>query len=246
MKNLTLAEQYYNQLLIFFDGISLLFWLIPLPFIYLRWKWLNRPMKLFGLYLILLFFLHIAEQIHIWVVLKNDPYWEFMKMLRINDTNFFNVFYRLTGFFFLGMFYNILLNEKTKIYLFKKLIWLLCICVLLICFFVDGYNQFGTFNAILHRAFLTILPLLCIKKLSESKLHNSIWKNSFFLISLGLLIPTILSLFMSFLGSGLQQDNFILYVKTVIFRKLVGLGGEVLFALAFINYKSTRYFEQRK
>lgn len=246
MNELTEYEKYFNQVLINFDGISLLFWLVPLPFILYYWNKLNRPLKLFGVYVFVLFFLHLAEQIHIWIVLKNDPYWELMKKLHIKDTNFLNITYRLACFSLVGTFYNTILPETIRQKITGiRFIFILCLLSVLIYIFIDGYSHFGTINSLMSRWFQIILSLLCIRKISKSGLNQTIWKNSFFLISLGILIPNVVSLFISFLGSGLQQSNFVLYVKVIIFRNIVGFFGDILTVFAFVNYQSVRYFEKK-
>ncbi len=244
MNYLSPEEQYYNQILIFFDGVSLLFWLIPLPFILINWKYLGEPLKLFGKYLITTLALHVLEQIHIWTVLKYDPYWEFMKKLDITDTNFLNISYRLASYIFLSFFYFKILNSRTKVSV-NTLIVIQCSFVIIIYFFIDGYNKFGTVNSTLNRTFQIVLPLIYLRKISISKLNSNIWENSFVLITIGLLVTNILSLCLSFFSSGLHEANFILYVKTVIFRNVISLIGEVLFANAFINYKTTSKLNKR-
>jgi hypothetical protein len=238
MRYLSPTEQYYNQFVILFDGISLFFWLIPLPFIWLYWKELNKPLKLFGAYLFTLFFWHIIEQIHIYTVLKNDFYWEIMKGLDLRDTNFLGITYRLTTLLFLNVFYQYTF-DKTNSYLFleKPIFIISCFVCISIYFYVDGYKEYGTVNSTLIRSYLIVLPTIAIYKLAKVQLNNTIWKNPIFLINMGLLVPNIFMLLMSFLGSDLHKSNFILFAQSGVIRNILSLLGELLFVMAYRNHR---------
>jgi|GEM_PF-6023557 len=234
MDNLAGQEKLFNEILIYFDRLSIFFWLIPLPFAFFSWRRLEPSMKIFGAYLSVLLLLHIVEHVHIQTVLINDPYWEFMKKFGIKDTNFFNITYRIACLYFVGLFYDRVMRSSTRsIVAIKELTLLLCIFSIFIYFFIDGFREYGTFNAILVRVFQIGLSLFYIRQITQIKLSKSVFKNPVFLISLGILLPSTITLIMSFIGDGLHESDFVLYVKAVIFRNVVGFAGDILFAISF-------------
>ena len=237
MNNLAEREKLFNELLIYFDGISIFFWLIPLPFVVFSWRKLEPAMKIFGTYLGVLVSLHIIEHIHIQLVLKYDVYWEFMKKFEIKDTNFFNITYRFACLFFIGSFYDRVTNNSKKFPISIKVFsLLLCIFSIFIYLFIDGFRNYGTFNAILIRVFQIGLSLFYIRRITQIRLSKSVFRNPIFLISLGILLPSTVTLIMSFIGDGLHDSNFVLYVEAVMFRNVVGFAGDILFAFSFYMY----------
>lgn len=241
MPQLSELEQHYNNILILFDRFSILFLLIPVPFALKKIRNIQFPMKVFAYFLFTSLLLHISEHIHIWAVLKYDPYWEFMKSINIRDTNFFNIFYRLTSYIYLGIFYQLtLFQKKSEQSPIKNIAFGLCVVTIFIYFFIDGYNKFGTVNSILSRCFMIVLSLWSIKQIFKYQLNFRIWKNPFFLISLGILFPTAFTLILSFFSDTLHENDFILYVKTIIGRNIISLAGEILFALSFIYSKNAK------
>ena len=242
MHNLNELEQDYNKILILFDRVSILFWFIPIPTILLNWNRMSKELKIFAFYLVALLSLHFIENIHIWAVLKFDPYWEFMKSIDIRDTNFFNIFYRLTSYIFLGFFYEItILKENNHELNFKKKSLILCMIAIFIFFFIDGYSKFGTVNSILSKCFQIILPLISINQMFKYRLNSNIWKNSFFLVNLGILLPTAFTLILSFFSDSLHENHFILFVQSIIARNIISLIGEILFAFAFVYSNNSKF-----
>ena len=234
MHQLSDIEQSYNKMLILFDRISILFSLIPLMYIWKVYYTKDKAIKVFTYFILASILLHIIEHIHIWIVLTYDPYWEIMKKLNIRDTNFFNIFYRLNIYIFLGIFYEEIIVRRTIHQI--SIIHICCILIIfsiLIYFFVDGYNQFGTVNSIVSRSFQILFSLISINQIFKSKLNTSIWKNPYFLINLGILLPNSFTLLLSFLSDTFHKTNFILYVQSVIIRNVITLLGEIFFTMAF-------------
>jgi hypothetical protein len=233
---------FFNSLYIFLGKIGTALLLIPFPAAFRARKYLNKPLKLLCFYLISLVAVNIFEQLFIWSATEHyDVFWKpILAVLKIGDTNFLNILSRLTDFVFVGWIFsfavNISLAEKLK-----TISSVLFFVIILVYFFVDGYQSYGTINAILNRSYLVAIPVVYFWYIFNSLPVISLWKNPYFLFGLGLFIPNLFGLFLSFAGDKLNETDYVAFVKVSIFRNLLAVLAQFLFALAFMRARYAKY-----
>jgi hypothetical protein len=202
-------------------------------------------MKLLVLYLAILFLAEFIDIGFVWVVnnYTNDvlPY---LQKFKISDTNFLAIIHRLPDYVFVGWIFSYAIKDPLGNYL-KKISWGLIPIAILIYFFVDGYTTYGTVNAILNRTYLVVVPVIYFWYLFNSPPHLSLWKNSFFLFGLGLFVPNLVGLVMSFVGEKLNQTDYVSFVKISLFRNVLTIMAQFLFALAFYYAHFTKFLEKK-
>ncbi len=242
MEKLTLLEKDYNRFLENFDRFSIILWIIPILVAFWKIKNLNYPLRIYLYYSLTIFSLHILEHVHIWAVMKYDPYWEFMKSLKINDTTFFVIFFRLTVYYFIGRFYKQILQKKTSSIVYK-ISWVCFISSIFIYWFVDGYNKYGFVNPILVRLFLIVIPITFLSEIYSNRPNITLWKNPYFLISQSLIISNVLSLLFALIAESIHYTNFVLYAQLSIVRNIVSIFTDLLVAYAFYQARNVKFMK---
>jgi hypothetical protein len=237
--------EFYNNLLKYFGKITNYFSFLPIIIMFWKRIYLTKPTKLFLIYLIALILSNMLEQMFIWLANNYTaqllPY---LKQYSISDTNFLNIFNRLPDYIFVGWIFSFAIKDPLGNYL-KKISWGLVPLVIFIYFFVDGFTTYGTFNSALSRIYLVVVPVIYFWYLFNSPPHLSLWKNSFFLFGLGLFVPNLVGLFMSFVGDKLYQTDYVSFVKLSLFRNGLTIMAQFLFALAFYYAHFTKFLEKK-
>lgn len=242
MHKLTIIEEHYNNLLIDFNKFSVMFLLLQIFVALWNWKYIGKPLKVYFYYTLMVVFIHLLEHIHIWVVMNYDPYWEFMKSVNIGDTTFFNIFYRITIFYFLGKFYEMLFDTQMGLITRKISVISISIVILIFCF-IDGYNQYGTINAIVTRIFSIVIAGLYLKQVFFKAPNLNLWKNPYFLISQSLIISNVLSMLFALIAEEIHYTNFVMYAQLSIGRNIINIVTELLVAYAFYQARYVKFLK---
>jgi hypothetical protein len=221
--------------------IFFLFTLIVILCGLIRFKALNYSLKIFLTYLFLTFIYNGIEQLFLWSVNAHTEKWlPILNKFKITDTNFLALYGRLIDIAILAPFYIFILEFK------RKKMWILgAICLFIFCIviaiYVDGWRNYGTINSLINRSLLILLPLTYLWKLIKKTQQLSFWKNPYFLISLGILIPNLFSIIMSFIGNKLASTDYVLFIKVSLFRLFVSFFGQLLFIRAFLYAKLAKF-----
>jgi len=234
-------EEFFNMLLLNTGRILLAINLLLLAIGVLKWTTLNTALKTFWSYLLAVVLYNFIEQGFIWSVTHYTNFWRpFLKEFQIGDTNFLNILSREIDYIILGIYYSKVLHG-----VYSKLILAISIALfgtaLCVYFWVDGFRTFGNVNATINRLFLVIIPTFHLWFLNKSAPVLNLSKNSYFLISVGLLIPNLFGLFLSFVGDKINQTDFILFVQLSLVRNALSAIGLLLFAYAFYQSKYIKY-----
>lgn len=234
-------ENYYNEIYIRVGYVILIFILLPILIGILRWRYLNTSLRIFFWYLLSVFSYNILEHGFVWSVNEHTKAWEpFLVMFDIEDTNFLNVISRLLDYVFLGWFYSVISEGSFGVWV-KRVTILIFVLAAFVYFFVDGFRSYGNVNALLNRVYLVTLTVLYLWSLFRSNTMLNLWRNSYFLISIGLLFPNLFGLFLSFVGDKINQTDFVLFVKISLLRNAFTAIGLLLFCLAFKNARYTKF-----
>ena len=234
-------EQLHSHYLKSFGEAATAFMVLPLAMAVIYRKNLTKPLKLVFLYLLILFFYNFSESLFVWLV---NTYTNFilpyLKKFNISDTNFIAIIGRLIDYIFVGWIFSYALKAPISQWL-KKVSWGLIPLAILVYFFVDGFRTYGTVNAIINRVYLVAVPALYFWHLFRSVPNLSLWRNSFFLFGLGIFIPSLIGLMMSFIGDKLNQTDYVAFVKLSIFRNVLTILAQFVFAFAFYQAKYVKF-----
>ena len=70
-------------------------------------------------------------------------------------------------------------------------------------------------------------------------------KNTYFWISLGLIIPNLIGLFLHFTGKKIETTDKVLFVKLNMVHDLFQIVGFILIAVGFYYARYTKYLPQK-
>jgi hypothetical protein len=210
------------------------------------WKWRhhNKPLRIFFYYIFATLVLHFVEQGFIWATRKSTYYDEFKPFLDtfgITSTAFLSIFVFLKNVILLGWFYIVLLaKEPITIYL-KKVIWILIITEIISYLFVEGHNSFGIINPTIDGIFCFVFPMIYLWFLYNFGKLIPLFKNSFYLISTGLIIQNLFGLLYFFTSDKLYETDIVMYSIVSIVRNGIDIIGYLFFAYAFYQAKYAKY-----
>ena len=237
-------EIYWNDILMYSGRITTLFYFVPIISALLFAKYLNRPLKIFLLYSITTLLINFIEIGFIWatgayteVLLPYLEYWE------IRNTFFLQILDYIKNFLFLGLFFSLVIPlDSIKIY-FLRLGQILTIIALINYFFFVGYKEQGILNPSMNAIFIVIIPLIYMWKSQRISLRIPLKKNPYLWISLGLIIPNLLNLFLFFSGDYLSKLDFILFIKFSLLKNCFIVLGQILIAIGFAHSYYARFIK---
>ena len=184
-------EIYYNTLLQNLGPIMVGILLIPIIIGFINRYALSELLKIFWIYLIVLFIVYLFNLLFIWSVNNYYVFFEpFLTKFSIQNTYFLAILSYTTSIIFTGYFYSVVFNSL----LIKRITVFYIFIAIGIYFFIDGYHDYGSFNATLLNIFIITLSLIFINKAFKTDLNKTFFKNPIVLISFGLLLPNIFQL----------------------------------------------------
>lgn len=239
---MTPLENSWNDLLLLFGKVTTIAMLIPVVVALSRKALHNRPLRVIFWYCLLSFLINAFEHTLIWAVNTYTSffrpaldYWE------IEYFFFLTILYYLKDFLLLGLFYSLIFPIQP----FNRFIlWsgrILALAATINYLFIDGYNVFGVFNPLTDAVFIVALPLLYLWFSQQQSLRIPLKKSPYFWISLGLLLPNLLSLFLYFTGDYIHRTAFILYAKFSTIKNAFEIAGQILIAIGFLHARYARF-----
>ncbi len=236
---------FYNAIWVFVSRVALGFMVIPLLLSFRYVKFINKKLKFFLLYLFITLVLSIGEQLVYQLMLHfyeiKNP---FFTQFGINDTNFYQILFIIKDFILLGLFfYYLLLPDKySKFILYLSLV--LIFISIINYFFIDGINAFSPFNSSAQALFTFTLPILYMWILYHSDAKIPLYKNPYFWINLGLIIPNLLGLFLYFAGDKISTSDYLLFIKIMIGRSIIEMISQILFTIGFSYGRYAQFLRQ--
>lgn len=235
---------YYNNLILLSGKSVIAISLIPLVFGLFKWQKLNKTLKIFWFFLLGALILYLFEQVFVWSVSRSLEFWRpIRKAFNISDTNFLRYPYHLLNFSLLGWFlYRTLLPNSFAVWV-KRLSIALIIAVTINYFFIQGHNMAGGFNSTVSAIYCFALPLISMWLLYNSDHKVPLTHNPYFWINLGLIIPSLVGLFLYFAGDEIYKENFALYAQLTIFKSGIEMVAQVLTAIGFYYARNAKYLD---
>lgn len=237
-------SRYYGWLILLAGKGVIIISLLPLIFGLLQWRKLNRTLKIFWFFLLASLVLYLTEQLFVWCVGRDPDYWmQILKAHDISDTNFLRYPYHLINFTLLGWFlYRALLPWRIAQGI-KYLSAVLVIAVTVNYFSIQGYNMAGGFNSTVSALYCCLLPLLLMWFLYNRDSIVPLVHNPYFWINLGLIVPSLIGLFLYFSGDVMFHENFTLYAQLTILKSIVEMIAQILTAIGFYYARNTKYLD---
>ena len=235
-------EEAWNEFLITFGRIATITMLIPVVVaLFFKPLW-NKALRVAFLYVLFSFLINALDHALIWAI---NNYTDFFRPAltywKIDNTFFFTILYYLKDFILLGWFYSLIYpHPQQQKYIFR-LAMLLAFMVTINYCFIEGYQVFGVFNPGADALFCVIIPLIYLWSSRQQSLRIPLKKNPYLWISLGILLPSMLSLFLYFSGNYIYESDFILYVKVYSIKNFFEIIGQQLIAIGFFHARYTRF-----
>ncbi len=241
-------ETWYNEVLILLGSVIIGISLLPIIVGIYKFKNLNRLLRFFLLYQVLLFLYNLFIQLFIWAVGRYTSWFlPFLEKFDIQNTHFLSIGSRLLDIFFVGFFFSVLLKEQLLSISVKFLTLITFLFAIYAYLFIDNHNEYGVVNPVMSKLFIILSSLLYIvRAFREIKLNISLNRNSYFIIAIGLLFPNLFSLLLSLFGDNLYQTDFILYIKMKILVNFFDIFGYVCFCIAFYHSDISSLFFHEK
>lgn len=206
-----------------------------IPVIIGLWKWkdLNQPMKKFSIYLLVFFLINIFDLVY---VLTAERYLEFFEPW-LAFTNFTLTFsliaYQLNTFILLGLFFTYLFPKPSDKMIIKVVSVGLAILVVITYILEQGWRNYGIIGPISEAGFCFIIPLIYLWHLSRRHLGIPLYKNPYFLISLGLILPNLIGFILFLLGNFILEHQPILFYQLSLLNNIFLVLSITLFSFAF-------------
>ncbi len=218
---------------------------VPLIMGLIKWKYLNKPLKIFWCFLLISLCLYFLEPLFIWTVEKHWDFWKpIIERIPITDTNFLRYPYQINNFLLLGWFlHSILLPGKWAKWL-RILSFGLAIAVSIHYFFLQGYTLAGGPSSTASALYCFAVPLLSMWYLYNQDSKVPLVRNPYFWINLGLIIPNLLGLFLYFAGDVIYQENYPLFAQLTIAKNSIEMIAQVLTAIGFYYARNVKFFIQ--
>lgn len=188
-----------------------------------------------------LVFFNLVEQAFIWMAYHHfDKIAGFVAHFGITNTNFLAITYQLSNFFWLGWFYALLMpgrySQKVKV-----LAGFLFVITLINYLFIEGIQGFGIFNPAATALFTFGLAFFYLWYIYRSQLALPLNKNPYFWMSLGLILPYLVSLFLFVFGEPAQNENFTLFMTMTIMKDGFIIIAQILITIGFFRARYARF-----
>ncbi|PHN04143.1 hypothetical protein CRP01_23390 [Flavilitoribacter nigricans DSM 23189 = NBRC 102662] len=227
-------ESYWNDFLISFGRFTIATMAIPVFVAIFYRKYWNKPLRIVFYYCLVTLFVNLFEQGVIWVS-ANRFHWikDFIAYFKIQNTFFLLILYYLKNFLLVGWFYSTLFPKNTFQRFIFPLSCILSVVALINHCFIEGYHAPGNLNPVLEGVFLILLPLSYLWYSRSYSLRIPLKKNPYLWISIGILLPELLSLFLDLTGDYIYARDFILYVKLYSASNVLDIIGNLFLSLGF-------------
>ncbi len=236
-----MTEANAHEIFIAFGKVTTVVILIPILVALWQRKHLNRPLKIFWIYRIIYFVINILEQAFYHFAVK---YYEYIKAYLIywgvSDTSFLSILYYINTFICLSWFYYLLLPRPLSIWIFRIGMTLIVASVINYMF-LEGYQAFGFYNPTASAIFAFSVAGLYLWHAYKNDLALPITKNPYFWLSIGLMLPYVISFFLYLVQNVMLEDNYTLFVTLSILKNCFVIIGQLFIAFGFWRAQYARF-----
>lgn len=241
---MSLIEEFWNDIFILSGNLTLFIRILTVLCAIYFIKYWNEDIRFFFFYILFSVVLNFLEQVFIWVTdVFKDSITPFLLYWEISDTFFLQIFLYLNNYLLLGIFYSRISPIKSYGSLLRWLSIILALLTIVNFFFFDGYKKHGLLSASLIVIFVFVVPLIYLWQSQKYSLRIPLWKNPYFWISLGLVIPNLLSSFLYFTGDNIYSYDYVVYVQMYCAKNFFTMFGQLMIAIGFAHSYYARFIQ---
>ncbi len=242
-RQIVAEETYWHDVMMNFGRLTIITMALPVIVAILYKKYWNKALYAAFLFCLATLGVNLFEQALIWSInTYTDFFLPYLEYWEISNTFFLNILYYLKNLLLLGWFYSLVFPVKpfNSIILYASYI---LATAAIISYFIEGYQNMGVVNPAIDTVFIILLPLIYLWVSRKSSLRIPLKKNPYFWISLGLLVPNSLGLFLFFSGDYIHAKNYILYCQLFSVKNVFEIIGQVFISLGFIYAYHARFIK---
>lgn len=215
--------------------------LIPIAVGLWQWKYLSKALRIFFVYVCVTFGLFLLEHaFYYFAVTYYTDLKPFLDYWAIQDVNFLSILFQLDDLILLAWFYYLLFPPKQA----DRILWVtigLIILVVINYRYIEGYHVFGSVNYTVVAIFVTGVAFGYLYRLYRSQLTLPLTKNPYFWMSLALIIPQLIGLFLLLIGDISHEENYALFITMSLTKNVFLLVSQLLMAVGFWRARYARY-----
>lgn len=222
--------------------ITIVISIIPIVVALYRKSFLNKALSIFLTYKVTSLIVNLIEHSFIWYA---TAYYESIKdklaYFGIQSTNFLAIFYHVLVFIFIGKFYRLLLGKVNH---GKTILWIsrsLLVLVIVNYLFIEGYKEYGKFNHAAAAIFMFGSATYYLYHLYKSNLSLPVSRNPYFWISVGIILPNLIGIFLHFVGDYLEDEDYYFFTALTSFKNIFLIISHLLAAIGFYYAPYTRF-----
>jgi len=235
-------DEYYAELILYSNRVVIVFSILVLIFGLSKWNKFNKALKIYWFFLLVSLGLLFLQDLFVWSVENNGDFWRpILSFCNISDTNFLRYPSHLNNFIMLGWFLYLMLLPRPIAIWVKRMSLLLVALVTINYFFIQGHNMAGGFNPTVSAFYCVGFPLFSMWYIYNNDSQVPLVHNPYFWINLGLIIPSLLALFLYFAGNELFNENYQLFAGLTIANKAIEVIAQILTAIGFYYARNVKY-----
>ena len=208
---------------------------------------LGRSLKYFWIFVVFMT-LYSALDLMIIEVLLAAPYkfWEsifpYLQQIGIKNTNFTDPINYLIKFIFLSLFFRDLFQDPLKKRFFQYLMHALVVFELVQVFVFKSYQGYDSLSSTVKNVFILGSTGLFMYKLYRADSHGiTLYKNPYFWLTLGLMLPALAEIFLEFIFTKLYQTDLLSFYKLYLVRNASQIVGFTLLIVGVWQAKYLRF-----
>jgi hypothetical protein len=230
---------YWEEILQQGASITIATMIVPVIVSLFYKKYWNRALLAIFWYYLATLLLNLLEKLIMWACRQNLDvcipildYWE------ITNSHWLSILYFTKDYIFLGWFFSLIFPDKRLRKIIKWTTIFIALASVINYCFIEGYKGFGVFNPAINMIYVFSLPTIYLWYSQRESLRIPLKKNPYFWISIGLLIPSLMVLFIYFSGDHIFESDFRLFVILKCIENVFAILG---FGLACIGFSRARF-----
>ena len=233
---------YWDEILKLFASVTVAAMVVPIIVALMFRRYWNRALLVAFWYYLATFLLSSLEQFIFWACPRyREACVQILEYWDINNTFFLSILFFTKDYILLGWFFKLIVPVKRIGNIIKWCSIIFVIASWINHCFIEGYKGFGIFNSGINAIYMVSLPLLYLWYSQKESLRIPLHKNPYFWISIGLLIPSLLTLFLYFSGNYILESDYKLYSILKSIENGFAIIGLVLVCIGFTRSRFARF-----
>ena len=228
-----MEPNYWNKLLVVTGQFIIPFLFLPILIGLLRWKSLDKPLRIFFYSLLVYVLLNVFDILYYIVA---ETYMDFFRpWLEITDymVTFTLIFYQLNTFLLLGLFFTYLFPKPSYKVTIRVLSYGLAILAIIAYIYECGWRNYGSIGPTTEGLFRFFIPLIYLWWLSQRHLGVRLMSMSQFWIALGLILPSLVGFFLFMIGNEANTQAPNLFYQLSLLKNIFVISSAVFYSIAF-------------